>query len=83
MWTKHLNKEDTRQQLELELGFDYDGVTSANVTIASFRWWDCRFNGTVCDVVLSAWGEDETFSARWDTITGWAFEGDEMPEFID
>ena len=83
MWAKHLDKEETLQSLIKALGFDYDGITPATAVIHSFRWHDCNMNGTVCDVVMTAWGEPETFKARWDTTYGWMFEGDAMPDFID
>lgn len=83
MWAKHLNEEETRQSIIKGLGFDYDGVTPPEVTLYSFRWHDCNWNGTICDVVISAWGEPHKFKGRWDTTYGWMFEGDDMPDFID
>ena len=83
MYAEHLNKEQTTQSIIKALGFDYDGVTPPTVIIHSLRWHDCPFNGTLCDVVLTAWGEPEPFNARWDTVDGWWFEGDDMPDFVD
>lgn len=80
MFTKHLNKEDTTQSLEKELGFDWDGITKSNVKIISFEWVDCSLIGTVCNAIVTAWGESKTFTARWDTVNGWTIEGDEMPD---
>lgn len=83
MYTTHKNKEETTQSLIKALGFDYDGVTPATVQLLSFKWYDCNFNGTVCEVVLTAWGDSTPFKARWNTVDGWWFEGDDMPDYID
>ncbi len=83
MFTEHLSVEETRQSLIEGLGFDYDGVTPPEVAIHSLHWHDCNLNGTVCDVVLTAWGDPIPFKARWNTIDGWWFEGDDVPHCID
>ena len=83
MFAQHLNKSETQQSLIDALGFDYDGITPATVQLLSLNWHDCNMNGTVCDVVLTAWGDPTPFKARWNTIDGWWFEGDDMPDYID
>lgn len=83
MFTQHLNAEETRQSIIMGLGFDYDGVTRPEVIVHSFHWHDSNMRGTICDVVISAWGEPHKFKGQWCSVYGWWFEGDDMPDYID